>query len=126
VDNPSDRKYQASHEWHKADGDMVTLGITRFAADELTDVTYVDLPGVGSTIKAGDAFGVVESVKATSDLISGIDGEVVEVNGALGDHPEYVNEDPFDRGWMIKVKAANPAQLDGLLSAADYTKQLHA
>lgn len=121
---PSDRKYMASHEWHKLTGDVVTIGISQFAADELTDVTYVDLPAVGKAVTKGKPFGVVESVKATSDLYCGVDGEVVEVNAGLNDHPDWVNSDPFEKGWMIRVKVADAGQLGDLLSAEQYQKSI--
>ncbi len=120
---PTDRKYLPSHEWHKADGDTVTIGITQFAADELTDVTYVKLPSVGDTLTAGDTFGEIESVKATSDLYSGVSGQVIEVNDALTADPALVNSDPHEKGWMLKVKMSNPADLDKLLTQADYLKE---
>lgn len=121
---PTDRKYLKSHEWHLIAGDTCTIGITQFAADELTDVTYVDLPPVGRKLIAGKPFGVVESVKATSDMYSGVDGEVIAINGELNDHPEYVNESPFEKGWMIKVRLSNPGQITALLTAETYQAQL--
>ena len=121
---PTDRKYLPSHEWHKLDGDICTLGITKFAADELTDITYVSLPSVGKELTAGKPFGEIESVKATSDLYTGVSGVVTEVNAKLGDAPELVNNDPFNGGWMLKVRITNRTQLDKLLSAADYEKQV--
>jgi len=123
---PTDRRYLKSHEWHKLEGGLCTIGITKFAADELTDITYVSLPKVGKEILAGQTFGEVESVKATSDLYCGVSGVVVEVNAALGDAPELVNSDPFNAGWMIKIKVADPSQYDRLLSAADYDRQIDA
>ena len=117
---PTDRKYLKTHEWHKPDGDVVTLGITQSAADELTDITYVDLPKVGKVLEANETFGEIESVKATSDLYSGVAGEVVAVNDALADEPGLVNNDPFDGGWMVKVRMSDPAELDQLLDAAAY------
>jgi glycine cleavage system H protein len=113
-----------SHEWHKLDGDTVTIGITKFAADELTDITYVSLPAVGKQVTAGQAFGEVESVKATSDLFSGVTGTVTAVNAKLNDAPELVNHDSFGEGWMIRVKASEPSQLDSLLTAEQYEAQL--
>ena len=121
---PTDRKYLPSHEWHKLDGDICTLGITKFAADELTDITYVSLPSVGKELNAGKPFGEIESVKATSDLYTGVSGVVTEVNAKLGDAPELVNNDPFNGGWMLKVRITDRAQLDKLLSATDYEKQV--
>ena len=123
---PSDRRYLKSHEWHKVDGDVVTIGITKFAADELTDITYVSLPAIGKPVIAGKAFGEIESVKATSDLISGVSGTVTAVNTKLGDSPELVNSDAFETGWMIKVKASDPGQVSSLLSAEQYESQLGA
>lgn len=117
---PSDRKYLESHEWHKVDGDTATIGITQIAADELTDITYVSLPKVGAKVSAGKPFGEIESVKATSDLYSGVSGEVVAVNAALNDDPGLVNRDPYNGAWMIKVKLANAAEIDRLLNSADY------
>ena len=117
---PTDRKYLKSHEWHKLEGGVVTIGITQFAADELTDVTYVSLPKVGTTFAANDRFGEIESVKATSDLYTGVSGEVIEVNSGLNNDPATVNTDPFAGGWMIKLKASNPSELDALLDADAY------
>ena len=123
---PDDRKYLASHEWHKASGDTVTIGITQFAADELTDITFVKLPTVGAKVTAGQPFGEIESVKATSDLYSGVSGTVSAVNGELTSNPGLVNTDPFNGGWMIKVKASNPGEVNNLLSSDDYlTKAGH-
>src|SRR5271170_5216933 len=103
---PSDRRYLATHEWHKLDGPTVTIGLTQFAADELTDITYVSLPKVGDAITAGGRFGEIESVKATSDLYSGVAGTVTAVNGELTANPGLVNSDPYAAGWMIRVKPA--------------------
>ena len=121
---PTDRRFLATHEWHKLDGDICTLGISQFAADELTDVTYVSLPAAGKEITAGTPFGEIESVKATSDLNAGISGVVTEVNEKLNDAPELVNEDPFGEGWMIKVKVGDASQHAGLLSVDAYTAQI--
>ena len=121
---PSDRKYLASHEWHKLDGDVCTIGITDFAAAELTDITYVSLPSVGKELTAGKPFGEIESVKATSDMYTGVSGTVVEVNDKLADAPELVNNDAFGGGWMIKVKVKDKAALDKLLNSADYQSQI--
>lgn len=117
---PTDRTYLESHEWHKVDGDTITIGITQTAADQLTDITFVSLPKVGTKLSAGGRLGEIESVKATSDLYSGVDGEVTAVNGELTTNPGLVNSDPFGKGWMIKVKATNPSQAGQLLSASDY------
>ncbi|MFO0838312.1 MAG: glycine cleavage system protein GcvH [Phycisphaerae bacterium] len=120
---PNDRKYLRSHEWFKAAGDMVTIGITQFAADELTDITYVELPKVGATIAAGASFGEIESVKATSDLYSALAGAVVEVNKRLSDEPELVNNDPFNEGWMLKVRCADLSPLAALMDGPAYDTQ---
>ncbi len=121
---PNDRRYLKSHEWHKLDGDICTIGITKFAADELTDITYVSLPKVGKEVSAGRPFGEVESVKATSDLYSGVSGVVVEVNDKLGDSPDMVNSDSYGDGWLVRLKVSDPAQLEKLLTAAQYDAQI--
>ena len=120
---PNDRKYLQSHEWHKANGNEVTIGITQFAADELTDITFVSLPKVGTALSANARFGEIESVKATSDLYSGVSGEVVAVNDGLNSDPGVVNRDPFEKGWMLKVKLSNLSDVERLLSAGDYLKK---
>jgi glycine cleavage system H protein len=120
---PSDRRYLESHEWHKLDGDVVAIGITQSAADELTDITYVSLPKVGAKVEAGKRFGEIESVKATGDLYSGVSGTVSEINAQLANDPGLVNRDPFAGGWMIKLKVANGAELNKLLSAEEYEKK---
>lgn len=122
--SPTDRKYLKSHEWHKADGDVVTIGITQFAADELTDITYVALPEVGAKTSANEPFGEIESVKATGDLISGVTGEVIEVNEELKGDPSLVNTEPHGKGWMIKVRMSDPGELEKLLSGEDYNEQI--
>jgi len=119
---PEDRRYLKSHEWHKAEGAVVTVGITQIATDELTDVTYVKLPAVGAKVSANAAWGEIESVKATSDLYIGVSGTVMEVNADLNNNPGLVNSDPYNAGWMIKVKVADLAEFNALLSAADYLK----
>jgi glycine cleavage system H protein len=121
---PQDRKYLESHEWHQLAGDIVTIGITQTAADELTDITYVKVPEVGAKLTANTAFGEIESVKATSDLYSGVTGTVTAVNTELNSNPGLVNSDPFGKGWMIKVKVTDTAQLAKLLSADDYLKKI--
>jgi glycine cleavage system H protein len=121
---PDDRRYLESHEWHKLEGDTVTIGITQFAADELTDVTFVEFLKDSGPIKAGETFGEVESVKTTSELYSGVDGEIVETNQEVADSPGLINEDPFNRGWLIKVKPSDPAQLEKLMDASAYNQQV--
>jgi len=120
---PADRKYTESHEWHKADGDVVTIGITTFAVDQLTDLTFVEMKPVGTELSAGDVVGEVESVKTTSDIYCHVDGEVVEVNEALGDNPGLVNENPYEDGWLVKVKMSEPSGLDKLMEASAYESE---
>lgn len=120
METPAGLKYSKEHEWAKVDGDVVTVGITDFAQNQLGDVVYVELPKVGAQIKLMTPFGVVESVKTASDLFSPVTGEVLEVNPALADQPELVNASPYADAWMIKVRMSNPADLDQLLSAEDY------
>lgn len=120
---PTDRKYADTHEWFQLDGDVVTMGITQHAADELTDITYVELPKVGDTIAAGAVIGELESVKATSELFSAVAGTIVEINTSLDEQPELVNSDAFGEGWMIKIKADSLDTFEALLGAADYGKQ---
>ncbi len=117
---PTDRKYAKSHEWARAEGDTATLGITRHAEEELGDVALVLLPEVGRILQQGERFGEIESIKAVSDLFAPVGGQVVEVNPALHDAPETVNEDPYGAGWMLKVKMTNPAELEQLMDSASY------
>ncbi len=120
---PADLRYAKSHEWLKPAGDgTATVGITDYAQNSLGDITYVQLPKVGATFAAGAVFGVVESVKAASDLYMPAAGTVTAVNDALNNAPETVNQSPYDRGWILKLKLANPAEAGGLLSPADYEK----
>jgi len=117
---PDGLKYAESDEWFKVEGDIVTVGISDYAQDQLSDVVYVELPDVGDTLDAGDSFGVVESVKAASDIYTVVGGEVVEANSNLEDEPEQVNEDPFGEGWLVKIKASDLGPLDNLMDAAAY------
>lgn len=117
---PKDLKYDREHEWVRLDGDIATIGISDFAQDQLGEVVYVDLPSVGDIVATGDSFGEVESVKSVSELFSPLSGEVVEVNSALDDAPEAVNDDSYGDGWMIKVKVDNLSEVDGLMDADDY------
>jgi glycine cleavage system H protein len=120
---PSDLRYAKSHEWVKTEGDgSVTIGITDFAQDSLGDITYVQLPKVGQVLKAGEVFGVVESVKAASDLYAPVAGTVLGVNPKLGTAPETVNQAPYGDGWMVKLRPADPAGAAGLLDASAYGK----
>lgn len=119
---PDDVRYTRDHEWARLEDGVVTIGITSYATDQLGDVVFVELPDVGRKIEAGKSFGVVEAVKTVSDLYAPLAGEITEVNGALGDNPALVNQEPFGDGWMIRIKPANPADLDALLSHIDYEK----
>jgi len=117
---PEDLKYTQEHEWVQLEEDVVTVGITDFAQDALGDVVFVELPEVGSEVEAGKSFGVVESVKAVSDVYAPVSGEVIEVNEDLPDTPELINTSPYDDGWMIKVRLSKPSQLDDLMDAEAY------
>jgi glycine cleavage system H protein len=122
---PADLKYAKSHEWLKvADDGTAVVGITDYAQNSLGDITFVQLPKVGAVLKAGEAFGVVESVKAASDVYAPVAGTVLEVNKALEANPEKVNGSPYADGWMLKLKLANAAEAAGLLSAEDYEKAI--
>ena len=116
---PDDRKYTKDHEWVRLSGDLAEVGITDFAQQQLGDVVYVELPDVGARVTAGQSFGSIESVKAVSELFAPVGGEVVEVNGAVKDHPEAVNKDPHS-SWMIKVRVSNPGEAAALLDSAQY------
>jgi len=120
---PEDLQYTKSHEWVRTEGDTATIGITDHAQDELGDVVFVELPDEGATFGAGESFGTVESVKAVSDLYTPVGGEVVEVNSALNDAPEKINEDPYGEGWIVKLRTSSDGDAD-LLSAEDYEKVL--
>ena len=123
---PADLRYTKEHEWAKLEGDKGRVGITAFAQEQLGDVVFVELPKVGTKVTAMKTFGVVESVKAVSDLFAPLSGEVVEANTELTKKPETVNSDPYGQGWMIVIKLANPKEMDGLMSAADYEKLVAA
>ena len=118
---PAELKYTKDHEWLKLEGDIATIGITEFAQVELGDIVYVEVETVGETLDAEEVFGTVEAVKTVSDLFMPIAGEVVSFNEAIEDTPEIVNEDPYGEGWMIKVKVSNLTEVDGLLSAENYS-----
>jgi glycine cleavage system H protein len=121
---PEDLLYHPEHDWAKIDGDVATFGITDFAQDALGEVVFFDPPTVGSSTKAGDSYAEVESVKAVSDVVAPLSGEIVEVNEALGDTPESINSDPYGEGWMVKVRLSDPSETESLLDAATYTAQL--
>ncbi len=117
---PDDRKYSQEHEWIQVDGDIGTVGVTEYAANELGDVVFVELPEVGAEFNLGDSIGTIESVKAVADLYLPISGEIVAVNDAVVDSPELVNSDPVEDGWLVKVKLSEPDEVERLMSAADY------
>jgi glycine cleavage system H protein len=119
---PDDLVYSREHEWVRADGNRATIGITSFAADELGDIVFVEMPEVGARLTQFATFGVVESVKAVSDLYAPVSGEVVEVNEALRDAPELLNSDPFGEGWIARVELSDRAEIDALLSADAYAE----
>ncbi len=123
-DVPDDRLYLESHEWVHRDGDTVRVGISEFAQDELGDVVFVELPAAGDDLTAGDDFGVVESIKAVSDVYAPVSGSVTATNDDLVDRPELVNEDPYGDGWMVEVELADQSELDDLLSPDDYRDQI--
>ena len=120
MDFPEELKYTEEHEWVLVENDVVTVGITNFAQDQLGDIVFVELPEVGDILEAGKTFGVVESVKAVSDVYAPVAGEVVAVNEALPDEPEALNNSPYDEGWLIKIKLTDPAVLDGLMNVTAY------
>ena len=117
---PEDLKYSKTHEWVRVEGDIATVGITDHAQSELGDIVYLDLPEAGRILKIEDQFGEIESVKAVSELYSPLSGEVVESNTGIADKTEIVNEDPFEKGWLIKIRMSDNTELDALLNAADY------
>ena len=123
---PEDLKYTNDHEWVKTDGDVATVGVTDFAQGELGDVVYVEIETEGETLAKEEVFGTVEAVKTVSDLFMPVSGEVIEINEALEGEPEAVNTDPYNAGWMIKIKMSNPAELDELLSAEAYRELVGA
>ena len=121
---PENLKYSKEHEWALAEGDVVTIGITAFAQDQLGDIVFVELPEVGAVYNQSDTFGVAESVKTVSDLYCPVSGEVIEVNTILEDSPQVVNSASYTDGWMLKVKMTDASQLDGLMSASEYGKYI--
>ena len=121
---PEDLLYHADHDWARIEDDTATFGITWFAQDALGEVVFFDPPDVGTTVTANESYAEVESVKAVSDVIAPLSGEIVEVNVALGDKPEAINDDPYGDGWMVKVRLSDPSERDGLMDAAAYTAQL--
>ena len=121
---PKNLRYTKDHEWIKLDGSVATIGITDYAQRELGDIVYVEVETVGKSLKAGDVFGTVEAVKTVSDLFLPVDGMITELNAALANSPESVNNDPYGEGWMVKMKVNNPADVEALLDSAAYEAQV--
>lgn len=126
MNHPADLKYSSEHEWVRVEGDTVVIGITEFAADQLGDIVYVDLPEAGAEVGQSAKFGEIESVKTVSDLFAPIDGRVAEVNDAVKDNPELVNSDAYGAGWLIKVAVADPSQLEKLMDVTAYKAHISA
>jgi len=120
LSSPADLKYTKEHEWVRMQGDVGTVGITDYAQDQLGDIVFVEMPSAGTKVTYMEKFGEIESVKAVSELYSPVSGEVVEVNEGLNDHPEWVNDSPYDDGWMLRVRLSDLKEIDKLLSAAEY------
>jgi len=121
---PSELKYHEEHDWARVDGDIATFGITWYAQDQLGEVVFFDPPEVGKTVRMGDPYAEVESVKAVSDVIAPLSGEIVEVNEALTSGPEAINDDPYDGGWMVRVRLSDPSEVDSLMDADAYRESL--
>jgi glycine cleavage system H protein len=121
---PDDLRYHDQHDWARIEGDVATFGITWYAQDSLGEVVFYDPPELGATIQKDSSYAEVESVKAVSEVVAPLSGEIVEVNDVLEDHPERVNEDPYGEGWLVKVRLTAPAEADALLGAAEYRKLL--
>ena len=121
---PADLKYSSDHEWVRQDGDTVTLGITDFAQSELGDVVFVEMPELGAKVSRDKAMGTIEAVKTVSDIISPVNGEVIEVNEGLEDAPETVNDDPYGEGWMVRIRLADASELDALMDAGKYQEHI--
>lgn len=119
-----DRRYTRTHEWVRVEGDLAVVGVTDFAQSELGDITYLELPQPGTTVQQGESMGVIESVKAASDLYAPVSGEIVEANQRVVDSPELVNKDPYDEAWLVKVRVANAQELDSLMDAEAYRQYL--
>jgi len=118
--NPTDRRYTREHEWVRVDDGVGTVGITDYAQDELGDIVYVEMPAPGTSVKQSEKLGEIESVKAVSDLYAPVSGEVVEVNQEMNDHPELLNESPYEKGWLVRLRLADAAELEALLTAEQY------
>ena len=124
ADYPSDLKYHAEHDWARIDGETATLGITWYAQDSLGEIVFFDTPEVGATVTKDEPYAEIESVKAVSDVVAPLSGEIVEVNEALSDAPETVNDDPYGEGWMVKIRLSDASEADDLMDAASYEGSL--
>lgn len=124
MNTPSNLKYSVDHEWVKVDGDVATIGITDFAQSQLGDIVFVDVTTEGETLSQNEVFGTIEAVKTVSDAFIPVSGEVIEFNEELNDAPETVNADPYQKGWMIKVKMSNPSEVDALMTADQYAAHI--
>jgi len=122
MSNPENLKYTKDHEWIRLEGDVAFIGITDYAQSELGEIIFVEVETIGETLQEGEVFGTVEAVKTVSEMFLPVDGEVIEFNEALTDQPELVNEDPYGKGWIVKIAVSNASQIDGLLSADEYQK----
>jgi glycine cleavage system H protein len=123
-DFPEDVKYTKDHEWARVDGNVATIGVTAFAAEQLGDITQIDLPKEGEQVRKGAVIATIESVKAVSDIFAPVTGKILKVNTPLGDTPEYISEDPYDEGWMLQIEIQNSGDLDDLMDAAGYQQFL--
>ncbi|HRQ74755.1 MAG TPA: glycine cleavage system protein GcvH [Phycisphaerales bacterium] len=126
MSSPSDRRYTDSHEWFLLEGDVVTVGITKFAADELTDITYAEMKKPGTAVSAGQSIGEVESVKTSSDVYSAVAGEIIEANREVASDPSLINADPFGKGWLVKLRTTDAGALSGLMDHATYDSKYSA
>ncbi len=120
---PGDRRYAETHEWHKQDGELITIGLTQFAVDQLTDITFAEMKDVGTTVEAGEEIGEVESVKTSSDVYAGVSGEIVEVNPDIADDPGVLNSDPFEAGWLVRIRPSDPGEYESLMDAETYEQK---
>lgn len=123
MSSPSDRRFTESHEWFHLDGDIVTMGITQYAANELTDITYAEMKPAGTSVNPGASVGEVESVKTTSDIYSAVAGSITEVNKSVSDDPSLLNSDPFGKGWLVKIKTTDSSPLNKLMDQATYDRK---
>ena len=123
MSSPTERRYSESHEWFQLNGDVVTMGITKYAADELTDITYIELKPTGTAVKAGSPIGEVESVKTTSDVYSAVGGTIIEVNNSVTQDPSLLNTDPYAKGWLVKIKTSDAAPLKNLMDQSTYDRK---